>query len=78
MLDLGTSDANYKVTDEIKRIRQLHPVCIFGIEESAATRVHFSEAGAKIITVPGNHHYNDNPSAAANAIVNETVKINTK
>ena len=78
MLDLGTSDAHYKVTDEIKRIRQLHPVCIFGIQESAATRAHFSEAGAKIITVPGNHHYDDNPSVAATVIVNETVKIHTK
>jgi type IV secretory pathway VirJ component len=78
MLNLGTSDANYKVTDEIKRIRQLHPVCIFGIEESAATRAHFGEAGAKIITVPGNHHYNDNPSVAAGAIINESWKIRNK
>jgi len=78
MLNLGTSDANYKVTDEIKRIRQLHPVCIFGIEESVTTRAHFSEAGAKIITVPGNHHYNDNPSAAAGAIINESKKIQSR
>ncbi len=74
MLDLGTSNDNFKVTDEIRKIIQLHPVCIFGIEESAVTRSQFSKAGAKIITVPGNHHYNDNPSAAADAILNEAKK----
>ena len=71
MLDLGTSNDKFKVTDEIRKIIQLHPVCIFGIEESAAIRAQFSKAGAKIITVPGNHHYNDNPAAAAEAILNE-------
>ena len=74
MLDLGTSNDKFKVTDEIRKIIQLHPVCIFGIEESAVIRSQFSEAGAKIITVPGNHHYNDNPAAAAEAILNETKK----
>ena len=72
MLDFGTADDSYNVPNEIRKIRYMHPVCIFGIEESATTRSHFGEAGAKIITVPGNHHYNDNPSAAAEAILNET------
>ena len=74
MLDIGASDHNYKVTGEVRKIIQFHPVCIFGIEESAVIRSRFGEAGAKIITIPGNHHYNDNPAAAADAIYTDATK----
>lgn len=78
MLGLGTASDNYKVIEEIRKIRLLQPVCIFGKEESAKTREHFGEAGIKIITVPGDHHYNDNPSAAATVILNETTNNRIK
>ena len=74
MLEIGTSDHNYKVTGEIRKIIRFHPVCIFGIKENADTRSRFGEAGAKIITIPGNHHYNDNPAAAADAIYTDATK----
>jgi type IV secretory pathway VirJ component len=74
MLSIGSSRDSYKVTDEIKKVKSLHPVCIFGLEESAKTRTLFSEAGAKIITLPGDHHYNDNPAAAADAIIQELMR----
>ncbi len=74
MLNFGTADDKYNVPAEIRRIKQLHTVCVFGIEESTSTRSHFSATGAKIITVPGNHHYNDNPSSATDAILKEIYK----
>jgi type IV secretory pathway VirJ component len=76
MLNFGTADDQLRVIDEIRKLRQFHPVCIFGVSEDTKLRERFGTAGAVIITVPGNHHYNDNPSAAADAMVNE-IKKNT-
>ena len=53
------------------------PVCIFGMEENAKIRAHFGETGAKIITIPGDHHYNNNPSAVAEAIFKEAGSVHT-
>jgi len=78
MLNFGSSKDSYKVTDQIRKIKLLNPVCIFGLEESTKTRAHFSETGVKIITLPGDHHYNDNPTAAAIAILNEATKTRAK
>jgi type IV secretory pathway VirJ component len=78
MLDLGTSSDRYNVIEEIKKIRQLHPICIFGKDESAKIRSHFGETGVRIISLSGDHHYDDNPSAAATAILNETTKTRLK
>jgi type IV secretory pathway VirJ component len=58
-------------------VKQFKPVCIFGEEEPVALNAIFEKAGAKIFTVPGNHHYNNNPSAAAEAILKEVKKQST-
>ncbi|MCX6225639.1 MAG: hypothetical protein NTV01_12965 [Bacteroidia bacterium] len=78
MIGFGRAADSFKVADEIKKIRQFQPVCIFGESESADLRTRFSEAGAKIITIPGNHHYNARPSAPADAIFREVEAIRNK
>jgi type IV secretory pathway VirJ component len=69
MLSLGSSKDKYDVIEEVKKIKSLHPVCLFGTEEDAALRNRFSDAGAAIITLPGTHHYNNNYSAVAESIL---------
>lgn len=71
MLNLGNLNEPYNVPHEIAKIKQLHPVCIFGIKENAKTRTQFAETVARIITLPGDHHYNDDPAVAADAIIKE-------
>ncbi len=78
MLNLGIAPNTYNVASEIKKISRFHPVCIFGKSEDAGLRTKFSEAGARIITIPGNHHYNNNPSAAADAILKDVKSVNTR
>ncbi len=68
MLELGTSE-KYNVVEEIKKIKELNPVCLFGEGEDISVRNHFSETEAKIIVLPGNHHYNDDFNAVAEGIL---------
>ncbi len=69
MLSLGNSTGKYDVVAEMKKLKTLQPVCIFGSQESAAVRKKFAEAGMKIITLPGNHHYNENYCGLAGAVI---------
>ncbi len=73
MLNLREADP-FNVVAEMRKITQPEPVCIFGAEEDAKIRNDFSETGAAIVTLPGNHHYNNNPSAAAR-VISEKQKI---
>jgi type IV secretory pathway VirJ component len=68
MLELGTSE-KFNVVEEIKKIKELNPVCLFGEGEDISVRNHFSETEAKIIILPGNHHYNDDFNAVAEGIL---------
>lgn len=74
MLGFGGENESYQVPNEIKKVKQFKSTCIFGEEEEEALRLRFREAGAQILTVPGNHHYNNNPAAAAEAILKEVEK----
>lgn len=74
MLGFGGENESYQVPNEIKKVKQFKSTCIFGEEEEEALRLRFREAGAQILTVPGNHHYNKNPAAAAEAIFKEVEK----
>jgi type IV secretory pathway VirJ component len=74
MLSMGNSHDTYDVLEEIKKIRELNPVCIFGDEESTELREHFGQTGAEILTVPGSHHYNNNPALVAGKIINDIEK----
>ena len=69
MIGLGGIVDKYKVVEEVKKIQRFHPVCIYGDDESQKLRILFGEAGAKIIIVPGNHHYDNKPDVPALEIV---------
>ena len=69
MLSWGSSKDNYDVIEEMKKINTLNPICVFGEEEEPVVRNHFSEAGIKIKTLPGTHHYNNDFNALAESIL---------
>jgi type IV secretory pathway VirJ component len=58
MLEFNTSE-KYLVTKEMIKVKALNPVCIFGDEEDSTVRYNFSASGVKVLTIPGNHHYNN-------------------
>ncbi len=73
MMGIRKSDP-YQVPTEVKKIKQLNPICIFGDEEDIKLRNILGEAGAKIIVIPGNHHYNNKPDVVAESIFKEAAK----
>lgn len=68
MLNVESSSDKFDVINEIKSIRSLNPVCIFGQEENETLRSHFSETGSKVLVIPGSHHYNNDFDLIANKI----------
>ena len=68
MLQFITTE-KYNVKDELEKIKALTPVCIFGDEESMEVRRNFSATGAKIVLLPGNHHYNNNFAGVSSNIL---------
>ena len=74
MLSFGSSKDDYNVPEQIKLIKKYNPVCIFGDQEETDLRKQFSEAGARIIILPGNHHYNNDFLVIAEAIYSSIYK----
>lgn len=70
MLNLNSTE-KYNVMNEISKIKNLNPVCYFGDGESETVRKKFEASGAKVITLVGNHHFDNNFSA----IVANVLKI---
>lgn len=68
MLSLSNRE-KYNVLAEVKKIKSLNPVCLFGNDESEELRSHFVAAGVKVQTLPGNHHFNEDYQALSLAIV---------
>jgi len=71
LLSFGSSDDKYSVVDEAKLIKNMRPVFIFGLAEDSVHRSHFVQQGIRIITLPGNHHYNENTNAMAETILKD-------
>ena len=70
MLDYKTSE-KYNVLEEMKKIKLLNPVCIFGEEEDSDLRNHFTAAGVKVETLPGSHHYDNDFAAVAGIVIKD-------
>lgn len=70
MLSFNTV-GKYDVISELVNIRLLNPICVFGAEEESNTTKKFSESGIKIKILPGDHHYNKNSKATAEAVLND-------
>jgi type IV secretory pathway VirJ component len=76
MLDLGSRE-KYDVLHELNSIESLNPICIFGNDEDVELKNRFISAHIKIKTLPGNHHYDNDYNALAEAIIkNLKVKPN--
>lgn len=71
MLSLESSNDNYDVVSEMKKIKAYNPVCFFGSEEDPETRKRFSESDIKTIELPGSHHYNNDYNKIAESIFKE-------
>jgi type IV secretory pathway VirJ component len=74
MLDFSHKE-EYDVVSELKKILSLNPVCIFGNEEDIEQRKHFSMTGAKIETLPGNHHFDNDYNALATLICKDYLHV---
>lgn len=68
MLGVGSKKSSYDVPAELKKIKDMHPVCLFGKDESSATIATFNATGAKVVVLPGGHHYNNNYALVAKTI----------
>jgi type IV secretory pathway VirJ component len=77
MLSMG-GKGKYDVLSELKKIKSLNPVCIFGVEEEEDERKHFLETGAKIRLLPGSHHYDEDFNAVVTAIMKDFTPANQR
>ena len=68
------STEKYDVLNEVTKIKQLNPVCFFGTQESDIVRRRFETAGAKVITLVGDHHFNNNFSAIVSGVLKNIEK----
>jgi type IV secretory pathway VirJ component len=68
MLNIGHKKGRYDVIAEIKKIKEVKPVCVFGREEPTDKKAIFTKNGIRVINSPGNHHYNEDYGGIANII----------
>ena len=71
MLGFGNKKDTYDVLEQMIKMRKFNPVCIFGEDEPLEAQSKFGGAGLKILTVPGNHHYNNDAKKIADVIADE-------
>lgn len=58
MLGVGNKHNTYNVVEEIDKIKSIPILLIFGAEEKTSVPSMLSGAKVKIVTIPGDHHYN--------------------
>ena len=76
MLHLRTKD-KYDVVKEMKQIKAMNPVCIFGNDEDEEIQKSFSADEIRIEKLPGNHHYNNDYGAITEIILKDFKTDNT-
>lgn len=76
MLHMRTKD-KYDVVKEMKQIKAMNPVCIFGADEDEDLQKTFSTNGIRIETLPGNHHYNNDYNAITTIVLKDFKNSNT-
>jgi len=70
MLHLRTKD-KYDVVKEMKQIKAMNPVCIFGSDEDEDTQKSFTANEIRIAILPGTHHYNNDYNAITEVILKD-------
>jgi len=76
MLHFRTKD-KYDVVKEMKQIKAMNPVCIFGTDEDDEIQKSFSAEEIKIEKLPGTHHYNNDYNAITGIILKDFRPDNT-
>lgn len=71
MLSIGSSNDKYDVISEMKKIKSLKLLCVFGTEEDSDIKDKFVRNGLKVTTIPGTHHFNDDYSAISSVLLKE-------
>jgi type IV secretory pathway VirJ component len=70
MLHLRTKD-KYDVVKEMKQIKTMNPVCIFGSDENEETQKPFTANEIRIEILPGTHHYNNDYNTITGVILKD-------
>jgi type IV secretory pathway VirJ component len=73
MLNLGSFHNNYNVASEMGNVKGVPKVCIFGATENSDITQLFEKKGAKVLILPGSHHYNNDFKALAESIVKSLI-----
>jgi type IV secretory pathway VirJ component len=73
MLHLRTKD-KYDVVMEMKQIKAMNPVCIFGSDEDEDTQKSFTADEIRISILPGTHHYNNDFNKITEVILKDFQK----
>ena len=63
------SVGKYNVLNELKNIKHMNPVCIFGEDEDKSIRTNFLNSGLKIEILEGKHHYSDDYKSVAGVVL---------
>ncbi|MNY43768.1 Bacterial virulence protein (VirJ) [compost metagenome] len=58
LLNFGHAKEQYDVVGEMKRIKTINPVSIFGTGEGNGIKSKFIKNGLSVVTVSGDHHFN--------------------
>lgn len=74
MMHMKTKD-KYDVVNEMKQIKAMNPVAVFGYEEEETIQKSFSENEIRIEKLPGNHHYNNDYEAITELILRNFQKV---
>ena len=72
MLGMGNRQNTYNVLDEIKKIKTVPSLCIFGKDEKSEVPGLLVNTQVKISIIPGDHHYKSNVP-----LIVETMKANS-
>jgi type IV secretory pathway VirJ component len=69
MLSFSSSEDNYDVIQEMKKVKGPRINIIFGLDEEVSERNKFVLSGVQMKLLPGNHHYNNNYKAVAEVVM---------
>ena len=74
MLNFGNGKNKYNVVAEFKKIKSIESVCFFGTDEDSQIIGKFSKEGLKVLTLPGNHHFDNDFNRIADAVLKSIAK----
>ena len=74
MLNFGGSKGKYNVLAEMKKVKAIQPVNFFGKAEGNSVPAIFSKEGLKVVILPGNHHFGNDFTGVADALLKNISK----